>query len=94
MGMSGKNATSEHKTHSLWRGTFLTLTGLAFIGVMAAGIATLHIRANAETPPEANPPVSVAVRAVRLTSGYTITERFAGQLAPVRQTRLSSGPGW
>lgn len=89
MGMSGKNATSEHKTHSLWRGTFLTLTGLAFIGVMAAGIATLHIRANAETPPEANPPVSVAVRAVRLTSGYTITERFAGQLEPVRQTRLS-----
>ena len=89
MGMSGQNAIVEQKTRSLWRTVFMTLTGLAFIGFMAGGIATLHIRANAEAAPDPNPPVSVAVRPVRLTSGYTIIERFAGRLEPVRQTHLS-----
>jgi RND family efflux transporter MFP subunit len=67
----------------------MALTGLTFVSFMTGGIATLHLGANAEVPPDANPPVSVAVRAIRLASGYTITERFVGRLEPVRQTRLA-----
>lgn len=77
------------KKRTLWRATAMALTGLTFVGVMAAGIATLHMRANAEAPPEANPPINVEVRTVRFTSGYTVTERFAGRLEPVRETRLA-----
>ena len=72
-----------------WRGPLVTVVGLAFIGFMAGGIATLHWRANAEAPATANPPVAVAVQTVRLSEGYSITERFAGRMEPARQTRLS-----
>ncbi len=48
-----------------WRGFLVVMTGLAFVGFMAGGIATLHWRANAEAPATANPPVTVAVQTVR-----------------------------
>lgn len=67
----------------------MALTGLTFVGFITGGIATLHMGANAEVPPDANPPVSVAVQVVRITTGYTVTERFVGRLEPVRQTRLA-----
>ena len=72
-----------------WRGFLVVMTGLAFVGFMAGSIATLHWRANAEAPATANPPVTVAVQTVRLSGGYSITERFAGRMEPARQTRLS-----
>ncbi|MDH3739977.1 MAG: efflux RND transporter periplasmic adaptor subunit [Hyphomicrobiales bacterium] len=49
----------------------------------------LHMRANAEVQPAANPPVTVAAQTISLSRGYTIVERFAGRLEPVRQTQLA-----
>ncbi|MGI9385682.1 MAG: efflux RND transporter periplasmic adaptor subunit [Methyloligellaceae bacterium] len=71
------------------RGAAMALTGLTFVGLMGAGVAGLHIRANAEAPPDANPSVTVTSRAVRFEDGYTVAERFAGRLEPARQTQLA-----
>ncbi|MEM1198288.1 MAG: hypothetical protein AAGI06_03160, partial [Pseudomonadota bacterium] len=64
-------------------------TALTFVGLMVAGTAALHMRANAEVPPQANPPVSVNTKPIVLADSYAITERFAGRLEPARQTHLS-----
>jgi len=75
---------------SLWiRRLFLTLSGLAFLGAMVAGIVVLHGRASAERPPEPNPPLVVDTRRVDLRDAYSVKERFVGLLEPARQTRLS-----
>lgn len=63
--------------------------GLSFVGLTAAGTAALHMRANAEVPPAANPPVAVNTTALTMAESYQITERFAGRLEPARQTQLS-----
>lgn len=63
--------------------------GLSFVGLAAAGTAALHMRANAEVPPAANPPVAVNTTALTMAESYQITERFAGRLEPARQTQLS-----
>ncbi|MEM8688884.1 MAG: efflux RND transporter periplasmic adaptor subunit, partial [Pseudomonadota bacterium] len=64
-------------------------TALTFVGLMVAGTAALHMRANAEVPPQANPPVAVNTKPLVLVDSYEITERFAGRLEPARQTQLS-----
>ncbi|MCP5082692.1 MAG: efflux RND transporter periplasmic adaptor subunit [Alphaproteobacteria bacterium] len=71
------------------RWALMGATGLTFVGLMVAGTAALHMRANAEVPPAANPPVSVHTQALKLADSYQITERFAGRLEPARQTQLS-----
>ena len=65
------------------------LASALFLALMAGGIALLHVRAAAEAPPKANPPVTVTAGSVTLTDRYTVTERFAGRLEPMRQTRLA-----
>ncbi len=67
----------------------MTLTAATFVGVAAGGIALLHMRADAEATAIPNPPITVAVRKVLFSSGYTVNERFAGRLEPARQTRLA-----
>lgn len=67
----------------------MSLVSAFFLALMAGGIALLHMRAAADAPPEANPPVTVATGPVALTDRYTVTERFAGRLEPMRQTRLA-----
>ncbi len=89
MDSSGKAARSGGGSGRLLRGALLGLTGVGFLGLMGGGIAALHLRAAAEPPTAANPPVRVAVEAIRLESGYSVTERFAGRLEPARQTRLA-----
>ncbi len=71
------------------RWVLMGATALTFVGLMVAGTAALHMRANAEVPPQANPPVSVHTTALTLADSYQITERFAGRLEPARQTQLS-----
>lgn len=71
------------------RWVLMGATALTFVGLMVAGTAALHMRANAEVPPAANPPVSVHTTALALVDSYEITERFAGRLEPARQTQLS-----
>ena len=99
MGSPGKAATPERSSErdperdggarALLRGALLGLTGLGFLGLMGGGIAALHFRAAAEPATPANPPVSVAVRQIRLDDGYDVTERFAGRLEPARETHLA-----
>lgn len=72
-----------------FRWLLMSATGLTFVGLMVAGTAALHMRANAEVPPAANPPVSVHTQALKLADSYQFTERFAGRLEPARQTQLS-----
>lgn len=67
----------------------MTVVGLSFVGLAAAGIGALHIRAAAEIPPEANPPLSVAVQPAKLQNGYSVIQHFAGRLEPNRRTHLS-----
>ena len=86
---TGKTAEPGPRKRSIWRLALQSLMALSFVGIMTAGIAALHMRANAEVPPVANPPISVAARTISVTDGYTIVERFAGRLEPVRQTRLA-----
>ncbi len=67
----------------------MTLVGLSFVGLAAVGIGALHIRAAAEIPPEANPPLNVAVQPAKLQDSYGVVQRFAGRLEPKRRTHLS-----
>ena len=89
MSSSARGAGPEQTASPFLRGATLLLAGLAFVGVMAGGIAALHLRAAAELPAQANPPVSVAVQTVHLAEAYHVTDRFAGRLEPARQTRLA-----
>ena len=89
MDSSGKAGRSEGSRSWLLRGVLMGLTGLGFLGLMGGGIAALHLRAAAEAPAAANPPVSVAARPIRLEDGYDVTERFAGRLEPARETHLA-----
>ena len=76
----------EKTRHS---GLLLAATALFFLSLMGLGTTALHIRANAEAPPEANPPVSVTARVADFSDGYTVAERFAGRLEPARETELA-----
>jgi len=80
---------SISRKSAIWRILLQSTTALGFLGLMAGGVAMLHMRANAEVQPAANPPVTVAAQTISLSRGYTIVERFAGRLEPVRQTQLA-----
>jgi len=87
--MNGNDATARVSRRTVRRMATMALTGLVFFALMGGGIAVLHLRAGAVAVPDASPPITVAVQPVRLADGYTVTERFAGRLEPVRQTRLA-----
>ncbi len=73
----------------LMRCVLMGATALGFFGLIAAGTASLHMRANAEIPPAANPPVTVSTTPLEIVDAYAIEERFAGRLEPARETRLA-----
>lgn len=80
----------EQKTlHRGLRWFLMGAAALTFVGLAVGGTAALHMRANAEVPPAANPPVTVNTSALTMADSYQITERFAGRLEPARQTQLS-----
>ena len=89
MSTSAQPRKSGSTKPAIWRGLLQSMTALSFIGLMGGGIAALHIRANAEVPPAANPPVTVAAETIAMSDSYTIAERFAGRMEPVRQTNLA-----
>ena len=64
-------------------------SALGFLSLMGGGTALLHIRANAEIPVAANPPVTVSAATLRMDESYTITEHFVGRLEAARETRLA-----
>ncbi len=87
-----ENSTDEpapNKTGRTLKRLLMGTVALGFIGLMAAGTAVLHMRANAEVPVAANPPVTVSSTTLEIVDSYTITERFAGRLEPARETRLA-----
>ncbi|NNE22467.1 MAG: efflux RND transporter periplasmic adaptor subunit [Rhizobiales bacterium] len=89
MSISVNPERSKSTTNTVWRRMLRTTTALGFIGVMASGIAALHLRANAEVQPVANPPVTVSAEKISMSDSYTIVERFVGRLEPARQTNLA-----
>ena len=89
MATTGQTDATRKTPRRGLRWVLMGATGLTFVGLMVAGTAALHIRANAEVPPAANPPVTVNTQSLMMAEGYQITERFAGRLEPARQTQLS-----
>lgn len=71
------------------RWLLMSAAGFTFLGLMVGGTAALHMRANAEVPPAANPPVRVHSQKLKLAGSYKITERFAGRIEAARQTQLA-----
>ena len=65
------------------------LTGLVFLGLMGAGIAALHIRADAERPPTAHPAVAVETVKANVENGYIKSAFYVGRLEPARTTQLA-----
>ncbi|MEM7426338.1 MAG: efflux RND transporter periplasmic adaptor subunit [Pseudomonadota bacterium] len=89
MGEQAKTEKRSGTARRLLRAVLMGTTALAFLGLMAGGTAVLHMRANAEIPPQANPPVTVRADKLEFADSYTIEERFAGRLEPARETRLA-----
>lgn len=89
MAKTKRRGPANRQRVTLFRHGLMVLTGLGFIAAMGGGIAALHMRANAETPPAAAPLITVAASKIRISNGYDITQRFAGRVEPARQTRLS-----
>ncbi|MEM8951446.1 MAG: efflux RND transporter periplasmic adaptor subunit [Pseudomonadota bacterium] len=65
------------------------LVAVFLVGAMAAGIATLHWRADAKVSADATPPLPVATMTIALKEGYRVEQRFAGRLEPRRETPVA-----
>lgn len=89
MAQPSSDDASPRKTGKILRGLLMGASALGFLGLMAGGTALLHIRANAEIPVAANPPVTVSVATLQMDESYTITEHFVGRLEAARETRLA-----
>ena len=87
---STSNDAEDHSRPRPWRRIAgMMVVGSSLIGLAFGGTAALQMRANAEIPPQMNPPVSVSTKSVKMTDHYEVEEHFAGRLEPVRQTRLA-----
>jgi len=88
-GDAGTDARSQSLLRRLIRISALGLSAIAIVGSGAAAVGFLHLRAAADIPAMANPPLAVDTTPVKLEDGYVVTDRFAGRLEPARQTRLA-----
>lgn len=70
-------------------GAAQALIAAVFIAAAFGGVALLHLRAAAEAPHAAAPPVSVATTRVEIVDGYLRASRFTGRLEPARRTDLA-----
>ena len=89
MAQHSSQNTAPQNTGTVRKRILMGVTGIGFLGLMAAGTAALHMRANAEAPLTANPPVTVIADKLTFSETYSVTERFAGRLEPARETRLA-----
>jgi len=89
--MTGETDAGQSK--GLWRklgGCVVVLTAAgAIVAAAAGGIALLHIRAAAEAPVEANPPLTVRTMPLKKQEQYTAEQRFAGRIEAARETRVA-----
>ena len=86
-------AGTEPTRRPFWRRALrlstMAVAAATFAGLAVAGISVLHMRAAAEIPAAANPPINVNIETVRLEQSYPVIERFAGRLEAKRHTRLA-----
>ncbi|RIA55398.1 efflux RND transporter periplasmic adaptor subunit [Dichotomicrobium thermohalophilum] len=77
----------------LWRSLGRHLLVLIAAGVIvsaaAGGIAVLHMRALAEAPVDANPPLTVRTMTLDKRDEYATEQRFAGRIEAARETRVA-----
>ncbi len=66
-----------------------TMASLIFAGLMAGGIAFLHMRANAEKAPGLHPPVTVETTVFSVQQGYAESLQYVGRLEAARRTALA-----
>ncbi len=59
------------------------------VAAAAGGISVLHMRAAAQAPVEANPPVTVRTMELDKQQQYSAEQRFAGRIEAARETRLA-----
>lgn len=74
---------------SLRNRLLMATVSLLFIGTAAAGVVSLHSRANAEKSPDPFPPISVQTQKIDVRDSYRVEDRFVGLVEPARQTRLA-----
>ncbi len=65
------------------------MTASVFLGLMALGIAALHLRAAADAPVVAHPPLAVETTKIVREAGYVDGSSYVGRLEPARQTALA-----
>lgn len=65
------------------------MVAAVILGVMAAGVTGLHLRANAVPAVAPQPPIAVAATEITIEPRYEIAERFAGRLEAARSTALA-----
>lgn len=61
----------------------------AILAAAAGGVAALHMRAAAQAPVKANPPLAVRTMALQRQAHYITEQRFAGRIEAARETRLA-----
>jgi RND family efflux transporter MFP subunit len=85
--------TDAAQPKRLWRklggGAFVLLAAGVIIGAAGAGISALHIRADAQAPVEANPPLTVQTMNLEKQDHYDVEQRYAGRIEAARETRLA-----
>ena len=81
--------TEPNRTASLRNRVLMASVAILFLGAMAAGVAALNSRANAERSPGRFPPITVQTQEIEVQDAYRVAERYVGLLEPARQTRLA-----
>jgi len=89
--MSDQTDTAQPKR--FWRklggGALVLVAAGVIVGAAGAGIAALHIRADAQAPIEANPPLTVRTMNLEKQDHYRVEQRFAGRIEAARETRVA-----
>jgi len=89
--MADQTDTAQPKR--FWRklggGALVLVAAGVIVGAAGAGIAALHIRADAQAPVEANPPLTVRTMNLEKQGHYRVEQRFAGRIEAARETRMA-----
>jgi len=84
---------SAAQSGRFWRklggGALVLVAALVIVSAAGAGIAALHMRADAQAPVEANPPLTVRTMNLEKQDHYEVEQRFAGRIEAARETRVA-----
>ncbi len=89
--------SAKTQAHPLWRRS-LARTGRIAVTAIVVGVAVVAIvggrsvlaeRADAQTAPDAAPPMTVAVSRIEMQDHYSVSRRFSGQFEARQETALA-----